>query len=112
MAETANNNGEHVDLLILDDDIAVDAGGCAQYIDGRSSIAQDIVHQIRESGLLKSLIGERDQETRASYLIELIEIIEDDERLIPGTTKITESDVEQYWIQSQTVDYNELGFWL
>lgn len=111
-ATTATNNGQYVDLLIVDDDIAISADGCPAYIDGRASIAQDIQHLIRESGLLLSLIGQRDAEIRRSVLVQLAQLIEDDLRIIPGTAKITESTPELYWITAKTVDYHELGFWL
>lgn len=111
-ATTAINNGQHVDILILDDDIALDAAGCVAYLDGRASIAQDLIHMIRETGLLVALVGQRDQEVRQSKLVQLVQEIEADERIIPGTAKITEADIEQYWITAQTVDYHHLGFWL
>lgn len=112
-ALTATNNGQYVDLLIVDDDIALDAvTGCIATVDGRASIAQDIVHLIRESGLLVSLIGQRDREMRQSILVQLVQRIEADLRIIPGTAKITESTPELYWITAKTVDYHELGFWL
>ena len=111
-ALTATNNGEHVDILILDNDIALTAHGCVAYTDGRASIAQDISHMIRETGLLQSLIGQRDREKRAAILVQLVQRIEEDERIVPGTTKITEQDPETYWTQADTVEYNALGFWL
>lgn len=111
-ALTATNNGQYVDLLIIDDDIALTLDGCPATVDGRASIAQDILHMIRETGLLLSLIGQRDQELRQSVLVQLAQAIEDDLRIIPGTAKITESNPEKYWITAKTVDYHELGFWL
>lgn len=111
-ALTAINNGQYVDLLIVDDDIAIGDDGCPAYIDGRASIAQDILHLMRESGLLLSLIGQRDAEVRQSVLVQLVQLIEDDLRIIPGTAKITESNPEKYWIMAKTAEYHELGFWL
>lgn len=109
---TATNNGQYVDLLIVDGDIAVDANGCAAYVDGRTSIAQDVKHMILETGLLLSLVGQRDAEVRQSVLVQLVQKIEDDLRIIPGTAKITESTPELYWVTAKTVDYHDLGFWL
>lgn len=111
-ALTAINNGQYVDLLIVDDDITLGADGCPAYVDGRASIAQDILHMIRESGLLLSLIGQRDAEVRQNILVQLVQRIEDDLRIIPGTAHITESTPELYWVTAKTTEYHELGFWL
>lgn len=112
MTDSAQGDGRHFDLLIVDDDIALGATGCEQHIDGRPSIAQDTLHMIRDTGLLRRLIGERDSEKRQAILIELVEAIEDDERIIPGTARITESNPEKYWIEAQTEEYHQIGFWL
>ena len=109
---TATNNGQYVDLLIVDNDIVLDADGCPTYVDGRASIAQDLQHMILESGLLLSLIGQRDDEVRLSVLVQLVQRIEEDQRILPGTAKITRLNPEKYWITANTVDYHELGFWL
>lgn len=112
MTLTAINNGQYVDLHIVDNDIALEASGCPATIDGRASIAQDILHMIRETGLLRSLIGQRDREVRQSILVQLVQKIEEDERIIPGTARIDESNPELYWMTAKTFDYHDIGFWL
>ena len=109
---SAINNGQYVDLLIINSDISFDAHAMPQMLDGRASIAQDLKHMMLESGLLVGLIGERDQEARQSKLVQLVQLVEDDRRIIPGTAKFTEKDVEQYWFTAQTFDFNSIGFWL
>lgn len=114
-ATTAENNGEYVDLLVIEDDIALDDSGAVRLVDGRPSITQDLQHMIRESGLLVELVGERDAETRHLNLIRIVELIETDTRIEPGTARITPDEGDRrirYQVTAQTVDYQHLGFWL
>lgn len=60
---------EYRDLLITEDDLTPDAGGIPEMVTGRASIAQDIVHMIRESGLLTEMLANRDPMKRKSCLI-------------------------------------------
>ena len=90
---------EYRDLLITEDDLTPDAGGIPEMVTGRASIAQDIVHMIRESGLL----------TRKSCLIKISIAVDDDERIIPGTTEISESEPGVYWLTAQTELYGALS---
>ena len=75
----------HVDILITADDITLDAAGMPVFTSREASIAQDIKHMIRESGLLTQMIAERDPEKREMLETRIILLVEDDRRLIPGT---------------------------
>ena len=99
---------EYRDLLIKGDDLTPDAGGIPEMVTGRASIAQDIVHMIRESGLLTEMLANRDPMKRKSCLIK-ISIAVDDERIIPGTTEISESEPGVYWLTAQTELYGALS---
>ena len=103
--------GQYVDLLITESDLTI-IDGLIHQIEGRASITQDIKHMMLESGLLTKLVGQRDRETRQSYLVQLVQLAEDDKRMIPGTAKFTELNSEQYWFTAKTVDYHDIGFWL
>ena len=96
---------EYRDLLITEDDLTPDAGGIPEMVTGRASIAQDIVHMIRESGLLAN----RDPMKRKSCLIKISIAVDDDERIIPGTTEISESEPGVYWLTAQTELYGALS---
>lgn len=111
--------GDSVDILIVDDDIVVNENGSgdAVRIDERASIAQDIKHMIRESGLLTDLIGERHHEKRLLHVNRLTRLIDDDVRLIAGTVAITDNTVDAndeqiLWISAKTEKYNDIGFYL
>lgn len=93
---------EYVDILITDNDLTLDAAGEPLLIADRGSIAQDIKHLIRESGLMVGIIGQRSRFAVASAIQELELLIEDDERLVPGTIEITEPVFETYYIQAET----------
>ncbi|WP_296059612.1 DUF2590 family protein [uncultured Amphritea sp.] len=92
----------HVDILITDDDITLDAAGIPVFTEREQSIAQDIKHMIRESGLLTQMIAERDPEKREMLETQIILLVEDDRRLIPGTINF----------ELETTDYqNGEGRW-
>ena len=110
--QSARYDGQHEDILILDDDIALDDGGFPTHVDGRPSIGQDIKHMIRESQILVGVVAERSAQRRqlARQRVELL--CESDTRLVPGTVRVSEQDAGKWWVQADTVDYNAVGFWL
>ena len=76
---------EYRDLLITEDDLTPDAGGIPEMVTGRASIAQDIVHMIRESGLLTEMLANRDPMKRKSCLIKISIAVDDgDQRVRTG----------------------------
>ena len=82
----------YFDLLIVNDDLAIDSGGEPLIVTDRACIAQDTKHLIRESGLMVDLIGERSEAKRALNVQLLIQLIEDDIRLVPGTILIEKTN--------------------
>ncbi|WP_020411010.1 DUF2590 family protein [Hahella ganghwensis] len=104
--------GDYIDLYIVDNDLALDAIGVPQEVDGRASIAQDIKHMIRESGLLVELIGERNGEKVALNLSRIETRVENDTRIKPGTAKVTRTDTETFLITAKTLAYGDLEFYL
>ena len=59
---------EYIDLLIAGNDLVLDLSRQPLLIDNRASIAQDIAHMIRDSGLLVTLVAERDRlKQRTAY---------------------------------------------
>ena len=78
------------DLFILEDDIALDrlATQRQHLIEDRACIAQDILHAIRESGLLERLIAERSQPLSRFLMDDLRRVIETDSRIIPGSVSL------------------------
>jgi len=100
---------KYSDLRITDNDLTLDAGGNPVLLDGRASIAQDIMHMIRESGLLVEIIANRDARKRQTNLVKITIAVDDDERIVPGTAVIDESAPGEYWLTAQTVEYGELS---
>lgn len=103
---------KYTDLLITDDQITLDSFGLPVLISGRASIAQDIKHMIRETGLLVEVIGERHPENVQRKMNQLERHIEDDTRIKPGTAKITRTDVETFFITAKTIEYGDIEFYL
>jgi len=101
---------DYIDLLITDNDLTLDIAGEPVLTDDRDSIAQDIKHLIRESGLLVEIIGQRNKQSVLLNLQKLQLLIEDDIRLVPGTIVITEQATELFFITADTVKFGSIDF--
>lgn len=103
---------KYIDLLIVNDDVLLTDDGLPTLTDSRPSIAQDVKHMIRETGLLVELVAERDGEKRQLNYNRIIRNVDEDERIIPGTAAINEADNNRLWLTAKTVDYHQIGFYL
>ncbi|RML47120.1 hypothetical protein APX70_05390 [Pseudomonas syringae pv. maculicola] len=74
----------------------------------RASIAQDIAHLIRESGLLITLVAERDRLRQRDCIQQMELLVEADERLVPGTAQIVQSSPGLYLVTATTVKFGLL----
>lgn len=84
----------YTDILIQNDDIAIDGDNQAVIIEDRAVILQDLVHAIRESGYLVEMVAERGAERRGLLRNKIIDLVEEDTRIVPGTAKFTGSGGE------------------
>lgn len=101
---------KYFDLKIVDDALAVDLDGLPQQVWDLDSITQDLKHAIRESGLLVKLIGDRSSELRQLALQDIVLLVEDDTRIIPGTCEIEEtSTVGTYNLTAQTYEFGSVN---
>lgn len=96
---------EYVDLWIANNDLILDPSCQPLEIEDRSSIAQDITHMIRESGLLVTLVAERDRLRQRDCIQQLELMVEADERLVPGTARILNQGNGQYLITATTLKF-------
>lgn len=99
----------YVDLLVTEDDLTLDAGGNPCMVYDRDCIAQDLVHMIRESGLLVEMVADRDQHRRAENCIRLELAVEEDERIVPGSVTIEEPRPGEFFVQAETVEFGPVG---
>lgn len=99
----------YLDIFITDRDLTLDAGMMASRCGNRLSIAQDIKHMLLESGLPTALIGERSSILRQDILLQMVLLIEDDERIEPGTVQIYEKSLKHLIINAETVDFGKLS---
>ncbi|MDE9567304.1 DUF2590 family protein, partial [Xenorhabdus bovienii] len=88
----------YIDLLISERDFTLNSGNEPQLCNNRVSIAQDCVHAIIESGLATNLIAERSPALRADIHTQMVILVENDERIIPGTVSINEESLTKLWI--------------
>ena len=99
---------EYIDLLIAGNDLVLDPSNQPLLIDDRASIAQDIAHMIRESGLLITLVAERDPLRQRDRLQQLELRMEDDVRLVPGTARIFPLTSGAYLVTATTVKFGDV----
>lgn len=95
---------EYVDLLIAGNDLVLDPSHQPLLIDGRASIAQDIAHMIRESGLLVTLVAERDPLRQRDCRQQMELLVEADVRLVPGTARILPQDPPGTYLVTATTE--------
>ncbi|QPB43072.1 DUF2590 family protein [Rodentibacter haemolyticus] len=98
----------YLDLLIIGEDITLDSGYQPMICDNRASIAQDIKHAILESGLATQLIAERSRILRRDIILQMVLLVEEDVRLIPGTVSIIEEKLGQLFITADTYEFGKL----
>ncbi|AIK80240.1 DUF2590 family protein [Klebsiella pneumoniae] len=99
----------YIDLLITNDDFVLNTGNEPVLCNNRQSIGQDVIHSITESGLATELIAERSPTLRGDIFTRMELLIEDDERLIPGTVSITEETLSRLWVTADTYDFGPLS---
>lgn len=99
---------EFFDLLIAADSIVLDEFGLPLSVEGRVSIAQDIKHMIRESGLLVEMVGERSTEKVKRNMVRIEQQVESDVRIRPGTASVTRSSNDVFWLTAKTIKYGDI----
>lgn len=99
---------EYIDLLIVDNDLALDLSQQPNQIEDRACIAQDIAHMIRDSGLLVTLVAERDRLRQRDCIQQLELLVETDTRLVPGTALITQQEPGQYLVTATTLEFGSV----
>lgn len=98
----------YIDLLIEGGNFVLNTGREPALCNNRKSIGQDIIHAILESGLATELIAERSPTMRADIFTRLELLIEDDERIVPGTVNVSEEDQKRLWVTANT-DFGPLS---
>ncbi|MEW8776491.1 DUF2590 family protein [Klebsiella pneumoniae] len=99
----------YIDLLITNDDFVLNTGNEPVLCNNRQSIGQDVIHSIIESGLATELIAERSPTLRGDIFTRMELLIDDDERLIPGTVSIAEETLSRLWVTADTYDFGPLS---
>ncbi|EPL3046317.1 DUF2590 family protein [Morganella morganii] len=99
----------YIDLLITGRDFTLNSGNEPVLCDNRVSIAQDCVHAIIESGLATQLVGERSPTLRADLRNQIEMLVEDDERIVPGTVRVNEESQVKLWVTADTYDFGRIS---
>jgi len=93
------------DLQFEHDDLVLDSAGEPVLVEDAACITQDIKHLIRDSGLMVQMIGQRNSAVVDDLVLQLTLMIEDDERLIPGTVSIEQTSTELFFITADTYEF-------
>lgn len=99
---------EYIDLLIIGNDLALDLSQQPNLVDDRACIAQDIAHMIRDSGLLVTLVAERDRLRQRDCIQQMELLVENDERLVPGTAQISQLQPGQFLVTATTLKFGSI----
>jgi len=102
------STAKYWDLLVVEDGLALDVAGQPVLVEDADCIAQDLVHMIRESGLLVELVANRSESLRNKIFQELIVRVEDDRRIVPGSVFIEEPKPGALYLIADTVDFGQL----
>ncbi|MDC9595770.1 DUF2590 family protein [Xenorhabdus anantnagensis] len=100
---------KYIDLLINERDFTLNSGNEPLFCHNRISIGQDCIHAIIESGLATNLIAERSPTLRADIHTQIVILVENDERIIPGTVSINEESRTKLWITAETYDFGRIN---
>lgn len=95
----------YIDLFIQGGDFVLNTGREPTLCNNRQSIGQDVIHSIIESGLATELIAERSPVLRADLFTRIELLIEEDERIVPGTVEISEESQKRLWVTASTYDF-------
>lgn len=98
----------HVDLNIVDRDLALDSLLSPEQTTKANVIAQDIKHRLIESGLPFLLVAQRNINSIEKVLTEVELIVEQDNRLIPGTIQVFYGPEKNIVVNADTKEYGQL----
>jgi len=96
------------DLQFDNDDLVLDSAGEPVLVEDAACITQDVKHLIRDSGLMVQMIGQRNSAVVDDLVLQLTLMIEDDERLVPGTVSIEQSTAEVFFISADTYEFGPI----
>lgn len=99
------------DLHIESGDVVLDAGHNPRYLSDRDVIAQDIVHAILDTGLANLLVSDRGTSVTNDTKTRIKLLVEDDERIMPGTVQVTENEIKkgQWCVHAKTIEFGDIS---
>lgn len=101
---------KYFDLKIENDDLAIDPYNQAELLWDRDSIAQDLIHMIRETGYLVAMVGERNPDRRSLLLQKIMIEAEKDVRIVPGTVRIsTDGSLKRWTLRCDTYEFGKIA---
>ena len=97
----------HIDLNIVERDLSLDSLLTPEQLTQANVIAQDIKHRLLESGLPFLLVAQRNQNNIDYVLTEVELVVEQDDRLVPGTIQVFYDPEKNIVVHAKTKDYGQ-----
>lgn len=98
----------HVDLNVVDRDLSLDSLLSPEQLTKADVIGQDIKHRLLESGLPFLLVGQRNKNSIGMVLTEVELVVEQDDRLVPGTIQVFYGPEKNIVVNADTKEYRQL----
>ncbi|PCH95338.1 MAG: hypothetical protein COB83_08840 [Gammaproteobacteria bacterium] len=97
----------NIDLNIVDRDLSLDSLLSPEQLTKANVIAQDIKHRLLESGLPFLLVAQRNQNNIDMVLTEVELVVEQDNRLVPGTIQVFYGPEKSIIVNADTKEYGK-----
>lgn len=97
----------HVDLNVVDRDLSLDSLLSPEQLTKADVIGQDIKHRLLESGLPFLLVGQRNQNSIDMVLTEVELVVEQDDRLVPGSIQVFYDPEKNIVVNADTKEYRQ-----
>ena len=97
----------NIDLNIVDRDLSLDSLLSPEQLTKANVIAQDIKHRLLESGLPFLLVAQRNQNNIDMVLTEVELVVEQDNRLVPGTIQVFYGPEKNIIVNADTKEYGK-----
>jgi hypothetical protein len=98
----------HIDLSVINRDLSLDSLLTPQTLTKADVIGQDVKHRLIESGLPFLLVGQRNKSGIDKVLTEIELVVEQDDRLVPGTIEIFYDTEKNIQVNAETKEYGQL----
>jgi hypothetical protein len=103
------NQAKNIDIHVVEGDLQLDSLLNPLQLNNADVIAQDVKHRVLESGLLARLVKQRNKNSISMILTEIELLVEQDDRLIPGSIQVHHNIDKTISVFANTKEYGSLS---